>query len=1282
MRISTLFLSLFLSLTLAAQVDDVDSTKTAIEKSLDNTARRALFIGRSLPTERVFLQFDNSAYFLGETLWFKAFVTSGNYDHATTLSKVLYVDIVAPEGYIVESKKYKLDENGCCHGEFDLNVLMLSGYYEVRAYTRYMLNWGSEAIFSRVFPVFDKVNANNWDFKNMLDRKRSFMYRGKWQSAELPDCDLKFYPEGGHIVDGLESKVAYELRGRDGEFGEDSIVIYEDGAILTTAVPEHNGKGVFKFTPKAGSKYRAEVYALNKKEKRERFRFDLPKIETQGVTMSITDEGDSVRFIVRNNFVQSTELGFAILYRGAMGIFKKYLSDEKEYTLKIGKNALLEGVNRAVVFTSDVPLAERQFFIEHTTLQKNDRETVKLNVEANNYHVHNLKPQAHEKISISIEREDGKPIDENAELSIAVTDVAGGQSTSWGYNIYTYMLLGSELKGYIPEASQYFDKNNVDRAAHLDLIMLTHGWTSYDWSKLTATDISNLQPVETGITIKGRLFEKRKNLSFGARGTYTLKPEKDNLSSIDISYDNETIERSMFRTDKDGSFILEVEDFYGKRIAILAPSRRFKHTTNVWYGYSLDRYYSPSFRSYDYWERNLGRSIKRESKDSIMGAFQLNPFEYMLSSVEVTAEKKKEQNSRPPHSEMRFDFLDEWEYAQDITFLKEAGMQDDVAQFAIDEYFMENMMEVDIESYQTENAEDTDLLEEQKEESGEVKNILDYMTPSGIINLKTEGSSKYLGRIRYGSSGKISGNVDYTYERALTAEDVVKSAMYRHNYNWAYWVQLMAVAGEYDPDSIPRPDNDYYKGKDPAKMMNFKEFVIRSDIRTREQFENNGINWERLANALDNKTPDTKFYLGFMSQTYLVAKEGVDGAPNPTIFMDRLTAHQDLGLSYPRNPNYVACMIPYKEEEMGQGKIVPDLLGNGTIRYTSVKGYNESKEFYSPDYSGMTPTANNDYRRTLLWNPEAKVVDGKLVVELHNSSWCEAIEVNVSGMGSNTYYSNDSGIETRIHEDGNSHVARKSESKLTMLSKSNKKEDGELASQYELCEIYINMQKYRSAIPILAELIQHGYAPAQRTLGLCYLNGWGVSQNNELGIEFLEEAVKGGDAKAMYEAAIIYRDGVIAEKDEKRTTELLEQAIEGGEPRAQATLGKYYFNKKDMARAGELLKASALQNNAEGLYLYGMYMIETNREDAETGTALTCIEKAAEADNIEAQLFMMRHHDKAQEYEIAYKWAHKLYVLKNREGTQYLADCYMNGRGVRRDKGIAKDLYREIGIKK
>lgn len=1263
------------------------------QTTVENTARRALIVGRSLPQERVYLQFDNNGYYLGETMWFKAHVTAGNNDKASTLSKVLYVEIVAPEGYVVETKKYKLDENGCCHGEFELKPLMLSGYYEIRAYTRYMLNWGSEAIFSRVFPVYDKVNANNWDFKNMLDRKRGFMYRGEWINSELPDCDLKFYPEGGHIVAGITGKVAYELRGTDGAFSEDSITIYEDNKAVMVCAPTHNGKGFFNFTPKEESKYHAEV-TTTKDGKKEVFKFDLPKIEKKGITLSIAQDKENVNITVRNNYSQDGEIGLAILHRGVMGYYKQIPTAEKEKTFTINKTSLLEGVSRAVVFTNSIPLAERQFFVQHSTLQENDRETVKLEVKANNYQLHNLKPNAHEKITLVIEREDGKPIDENAEFTISVTDAIGKQSTSWDYNMYTYLLLGSELKGYIPNASTYFDEKNIHREEQLDLLMLTHGWTSYDWNKLISGDISKMQPIEKGITLKGTLYEKRKNTEFGKKGSFILKPEKYNLTTIQFSYDNKEVEQSVFRTDSTGSFNIELADFYGKRIGVLIPKRRYMHTENVWYGYSLDRYYSPHFRLYDYWERNEGKPATTGSAEEEAKSIRINPFEYLLTPVEVTAEKEKTRYSRPPHSEMRFDYLDEWEYAQDITFLSNSSHEDRASELALNEYMTNNIMDVDMTNYRSQNTEDIDKFEEENNNENEKqhKDILDYMTPAGIITLNDSGNmyNKYIGRVRYGNSNApFIGSNEKIHERTLTAEDVVKSAMYRHNYNWAYWVQLMAVLGEYNSDSVPRPDTDYYKGKDAAKMVNFKEIVIRSDIKTREQFENLGTHWERKSNALDSKSPDTKFYLGFLSQTYLIANEGVDGAPMPEIFYEQLSFGQGSGRSHPENPNYVACLIPYKENEMDSIKIIPDFLGNGTTRYTSIQGFNESKEFYSPNYGNMRPVASDkDYRRTLLWNPEIKAENGKLTLELYNSSYCEAIEVSVNGVADNTYYSNDKAVQTRILEieETVSDIVlplqeEGTERKYTFNADS--ASTAALAYEYELGDIYMKQNKYRQAVQIFSELIQYNYPPALRSIGICYTYGRGLKKDHARAIEFFFAAAKAGDAASMYDIAVLYKNGIGVEKNFDKALEWMEQAAEKNEPRAQAELGKYYQEVvKDIEKAGELYRASAMQKEPEGLYCYALYMIATSTEkDEALGTPMACIESAANMQNINAMLYMMWHYDKEQKYEQAYKWAYKLYLLNNREGTLYAADCFKNGKGVKKDKRTAEDLYREANQK-
>ena len=55
----------------------------------DSAALRALLVGRALPQARVYLHFDNTSYYLGETMWFKAYVSSHSDDRATNHSRVL-----------------------------------------------------------------------------------------------------------------------------------------------------------------------------------------------------------------------------------------------------------------------------------------------------------------------------------------------------------------------------------------------------------------------------------------------------------------------------------------------------------------------------------------------------------------------------------------------------------------------------------------------------------------------------------------------------------------------------------------------------------------------------------------------------------------------------------------------------------------------------------------------------------------------------------------------------------------------------------------------------------------------------------------------------------------------------------------------------------------------------------------------------------------------------------------------------------------------------------------
>ena len=173
---------------------------------------------RAYPQEKAYLHFDNTGYFIGETVRFKAYVVDCSLDSLSRLSSVLYVELVSPGGDVLDTRKIRL-ENGLGAGDIKLDNVLTSGFYEIRAYTRWMVNWGSEACFSRVFPIFRRPEKEGDYSRKVIDEKS-----GVWRLPDYRDTPkdplfsspvkVGFYPEGGRLIDGVETTVAGDITGK------------------------------------------------------------------------------------------------------------------------------------------------------------------------------------------------------------------------------------------------------------------------------------------------------------------------------------------------------------------------------------------------------------------------------------------------------------------------------------------------------------------------------------------------------------------------------------------------------------------------------------------------------------------------------------------------------------------------------------------------------------------------------------------------------------------------------------------------------------------------------------------------------------------------------------------------------------------------------------------------------------------------------------------------------------------------------------------------------------
>jgi hypothetical protein len=519
------------------------------------------------PQEKVYLHFDNTGYFLDETIWFKAYIFNAHTLRSDTLSRVLYVELLNPLGKILETKKLKI-ENGQCHGNFQLtpfNYDYLAGFYEIRAYTRWMLNFGSEIIFSRVMPVYnppqEEGNYSTATMNNPTDIN-GFNFKNHRESKEKRKAvNIEFYPEGGNLVAGLNSLIAFRITDKQNAIlSAEGEVRNVRNEMITSFSEVHNGMGSFHYTPSYNGADKVVVFYEGKE-----YPVDLPPILPQGYVLRVNNilESSLIIQIEKSAQMASHTLGLTLMCRGAMHIFKTIEMTENIFELQIPKEDLPSGVNQITLFDAKGEIfAERHFFVYPT---QKENTTVHIMADKSQY-------LPREKIHIDFMTENSC----RAKLSVAVRDAGATISTPSSGTMWENMLLSSDLKGYIENPAYYFSSDSIKYRMALDLLLLVQGWKRYKWQTMAGTKLFECKyPMEKGLLIKGHIVGKAKEIRFiGGEGELLMEGE--------------------CVPDKDGNFSIYALDYTGRSIfTMIAPKLK-----DAYKNIRLDRWFSPSVKTY------------------------------------------------------------------------------------------------------------------------------------------------------------------------------------------------------------------------------------------------------------------------------------------------------------------------------------------------------------------------------------------------------------------------------------------------------------------------------------------------------------------------------------------------------------------------------------------------------------------------------------------------------------------------------------------------------------
>lgn len=525
------------------------SKKTA---TLINYVQNVNYFAWEFPQEKVYLQFDNTSYVQGETIWFKAYVVDALNLHRSR-SKVLYVELLDAKGHIVKSQKLKIVA-GQADGYFDLiedgSSLAIerragkdypSGYYEVRAYTANMLNFGDGYAFSRVFPVMQKNNTMD-DFITSLHLPQSEKITRKDPrpiGASFDEMNVSFYPEGGRMIIGKPCRVAFKVTDKNG-LGLNVHGLLADSIIVTV---DHDGMGSFTFTPKRYN-YRIRLYHDNGYSKA----FSLPAVEKSGCTVMLGAHNDTilpVKVMMSNDIARNNDsLGVVVLCRGIPYYYESLpLVDSKitDYEISIPMTGWPDGVFQLCVF--DIlgkKLASRMFYSDgHVDYPEMD-----ICLDKEEY-----KPFDPVRVRVGLNYR-GKPFKDRICLSVRDKN---NVKSPYSADLRTSMLLASDLAGLIWNPDYYFESDDAEHRKALDLLCMVQGWERYDWNIMSGLKkYEEKHRLEDSIMLNGWVLSPFLERRLNGVGVYA-----------NVILPDSTVERFSMVTSQNGYFGMNLSDFEG-----------------------------------------------------------------------------------------------------------------------------------------------------------------------------------------------------------------------------------------------------------------------------------------------------------------------------------------------------------------------------------------------------------------------------------------------------------------------------------------------------------------------------------------------------------------------------------------------------------------------------------------------------------------------------------------------------------------------------------------------
>ncbi|MFW6277448.1 MAG: TonB-dependent receptor plug domain-containing protein, partial [Prolixibacteraceae bacterium] len=460
------------------------------------------------------MHIDRELYSPGEDIWFKSYLVSGINHILIPGYKNIYVQLLSDSGKVMLNRLL-LSEDGTAKGDFQLPADLPDGNYYIRAYTKYLQNFGDDSFFYRKIAVHSP--------KNSLEQ-----YEEK-PLEQVSSIDVAFLPESGNLVENALNYMAFKAIDETGKgIPVKGKVVDDSGTEIVSFKSKYKGMGRFAFMPQEGKTYFAEL------DDYPGYRHRLKDAQPNAVSLHYKPDGNYLLFTLNRNLKLNYPQEFTLIAsHKSKNLFHSQITmDNFQHALKLYKGLFPLGISKVTLFDKqNQVMAERLVFVQN----ENDKK-IELDLNKSSYSTRG-------KVELDITSLLPQLDTINTALSLAVVhedylDASGNNQT-----IESYLLLDSELKGSLESpASLFTGEENISSDEKLDLVMMVNGWRSYYWKDLNQYAGEELAGwADYGLSLEGRVTKL-----WGGKpvddGKVVLGPFSDSFLFVET------------RTDKQGSF--------------------------------------------------------------------------------------------------------------------------------------------------------------------------------------------------------------------------------------------------------------------------------------------------------------------------------------------------------------------------------------------------------------------------------------------------------------------------------------------------------------------------------------------------------------------------------------------------------------------------------------------------------------------------------------------------------------------------------------------------------